>query len=271
MKIILSLISILFISLLKYSKSLTKIIFIMKEFGNTDSSCRNDHGMYTFYLYGNFDQDFNTKEKITIKLEYPDTEIECTPFSKAYYSKDSFKCEIDICEFPLDENVVLSPIEPKSNSFEFPNWKSFMSEIPGVSNKINSINPYCHPSFKTSFVTEDIKSMGCEKAKNKFVVNGYWDNIDFVTFKEEKFNMPLIDQDGKKALCNFKKIEEVECLFDGYGKIKFNSFYFKSRLSTYKVLSLDKSINVTECLYGQYINKMSIVLLQVFTFCLFLL
>ena len=272
MKSLMNLIPIIFLSLLKRSKSLSKIKFTMKSFSNVENSCINDEGRYVFDLNGEFDQGFDIKDKIKIKLEYPNTEIECTPLSISKYSKDSIKCEIDICEYPLDDNVVLSPEEPKSDKFEFPNWNSFMNENPGISNKLISSFPICYPSDKTSFIPEDIKSEGCDGNKNKFVVNGYCENIDSVSKSEMQFKMPLEEQNGKKADCNFLKIEEVVCLFEGNGTIKFDDFHFKSVLSVYRFKSLDKSIKVEECFdSGKYINKKSIIILEVFTFFLFLL
>jgi hypothetical protein len=271
MKLLINLIQIIFLSLLQHSKSLSKIKFTIEKIGNADNSCISDEGRYIFDLHGTFDQEFNTKDKIIVKLEYPDTEIECTPLSKSYYSEDSLKCEIDICQYPLDENVLLSPEGPKSDKFEFPNWSYFMNEIPGISNRLDSSYPYCYPSYKTTFIAEDIKSEGCDGNKNKFIVSGYWNNIEAVSKNEMQFNMPLNDQNGKKAICNFRKIEEVVCLFEGFGKIQFDDFYFKSVLSPYKFSSLGKSINVEECLSGgKNIYKISFILLKVVAFVLFL-
>ena len=264
MKLLINLIQIIFLSLLQNSKSLSKIKFTVAKIGNADNSCISDEGRYAFDLLGSFDQEFNSKDKIIVKLEYPDTEIECTPLSKSYYPEDCLKCEIDICQYPLKENVLLSPEEPKSDKFEFPNWIHFMNEVPGISNRLNSSYPYCYPSYKTTFIAEDIKSEGCDGNKNKFVVSGYWKDIDAVSKNEMQFNMPLNDQNGKKAKCNFRKIEEVVCLFEGYGKIQFDDFYFKSVLSPYRFRSLDKSINVDKCSGSRKnIYIMSFILLKV--------
>lgn len=237
-------INILFLSF-QNSKSIEKIKFILKEIGN--SNCEPSHGVYHFYLNGDFDKEFNNKDQIKIKLEYPDAIAECLAYSKANYPNDFIRCDLDICEFPLEENILFSTEEPISDLFSFPNWNSFMSKIPGISNKINSSDPYCYPSYETTFIPNDIQSEGCKGNKNKFVIKGYWDNIDKVKFEKGSFNMHILNQEGKIAQCNFDVLDQFYCLFKGNGTIQFDSFYFKVFLSPYKVSSLEKNMTLAQC------------------------
>ena len=246
MKRLITLLSIIFLLQINISISLEKIKFTVKSIRQTTSNCAPENGLYSFYLDGEFDSLFN-KEKCLIKLEYPDTTIECIAYSRGNFATDSIKCEIDICEFTLENNVLLSPEEPVSEKIEFPNWNSFMNENPGVSNKVNDIDPSCYPNIKTYFNPTDIISVGCEGDKNRFNVKGSWDKENLVSFGDDTFKMPLSSQKGKKAECKFNNYGEFTCLFQGYGEIEFDRFYFKAILSTYRINKLDKSINVTEC------------------------
>lgn len=246
MKRLITLLSIIFLLQINISISLEKIKFTVKAIRQAIPNCIPENGQYFFYLDGEFDSSFN-KEKCLIKLEYPDTTIECIAYSKGNYAKDSIKCEIDICEFTLDNNVLLSPEEPISEKIEFPNWNSFMNENPGVSNKVNDNDPSCYPNPKTNFNPTDIISVGCEGNKNRFNVKGNWDNENYVSFGDDTFRMPLSSQKGKKAECKFNNYGEFTCLFQGYGEIEFDQFYFKAILSAYRVNKLDKSIYVIEC------------------------
>ena len=239
----------------------------MKEFGKTDSNCESQNGIYHFYLYGDYDSGFNTNDKIILKLDYPNTTLECTPLSKENYSKDSIKCLIDICEFPLEKNVLISSEEPQSNNFEFPNWSSFMNENPGISNKVNDTHSICYPEEKTTFQPSDIISYGCEGGKNKFKIIGEWMNVNKVTFKELLFKLPLVGQNGKMADCEFQSLNEIICLFDGYGEIKFENSFFKAILSPYKIEKSPKVINVTQCFNNGNYFKMKIILV-IFIICL---
>ena len=267
MKEILNFLTIIFILLIKNSKSLEKIKFNMSKFGNTNSNCEPDNGIYHFYLYGDFSSEFNIKDKIPIKLDSPPTIVLCTAYSKGYYSVDSIKCEINICEFPIDGNVTLSPEEPISDYFEFPNWNSFMNKNPGISNTIESTS--CYPYSKGYFTPNDIEAQGCNGKNNTFIIKGEWDDESMVTFNKEKFKLPLLYQEGEKAECQFMNLTHFKCSYKGFGEINFDSFYFKAILSTYKVMSLEKSINVTQC-NGNSFNKMNFFLI-IFSLCLILI
>ena len=139
-------------------------------------------------------------------------------------------------------------------------------------NKVNENDDYCLPTIKTTFNPRDIVSEGCDGNKNKFKVTGYWDNEREVSSKNEMFKMPLSSQEGKKADCSFNNYEQFTCLFEGYGKIKFDTFNFKSVLSPYKVNGLDKSINVTECISqkGNHYYYIKTKILEILFLCLFL-
>ena len=268
----------IFLLSLKNSKSKEKIKFTLKEIGKTN--CEPYHGVYHFYLNGDFDKEFNNKDKITIKLEYPHASAECLAYSKSNYPNDFLRCDLDICEFPLDENILFSPEEPISDTFSFPNWNSFMNKIPGISNKINSSDPYCYPNYEATFIPNDIESEGCKGNKNKFVVKGYWDNIEKVKFEKGSFNMHIQNQEDNIAQCNFDTLEQFYCLFEGNGTIQFDSFYFKVFLSPYKVSSLEKNINVGKCEgksenddsenENNFLNKNNIIILF-FSFLLLLI
>ena len=56
---------------------------------------------------------------------------------KRNFANNSIKYEIDIWEFTLDSNVLLSSEQPINEKIEFINWNSFMNENMEVSNKVN--------------------------------------------------------------------------------------------------------------------------------------
>ena len=258
----------IFLLSLKNSKSLEKIKFTLKEIGKTN--CQPSFGLYHFYLNGDFDKEFNNKDKISIKLEYPNyATAECIAYSKANYPDDFLRCELDICEFPIEENILFSPEEPISDSFLFPNWNSFMTKIPGISNKINSSDPYCYPNYEATFIPKEIQSEGCKGNKNKFVVKGDWDNLEKVKFEKGEFKIHIPNQEGKVAQCNFEVLDQFYCLYEGNGAIQIDNFYFKVFLSSYKISSLEeKNINVEKC-KGNFLNKMKALIFG-FEFFLFL-
>ena len=176
---------------------------------------------------------------------------------KAFYSNDHITCELNICEFPLDENVLFSLEEPISDTFSFPNWNTFM----GISNKINSSDPYCYPNYDATFIPNDIQS-GCKKNKNKFVVKGYWDNLEKVRFEQTSFNIHI---QGKIAQCNFDTLDKFYCLYEGCGNIQLDTFYFKEVLTAYRVSSLEKNITLKEC-ESNFINKIKNMIFTLFLF-----
>lgn len=264
-------INILLLSLKIESKE--KIKFTLKEIDKPN--CEPYYGVYHFLLNGDFDKEFNNKDKVKIKLKYPNSIAECLPYSKANYPNDFLRCDLDICEFPLDENIIFSPEEPISDTFSFPNWNSFME----INNKINSSDPYCYPHYEATFIPNDIISEGCKGNKNKFVVKGYWNDIEKVKFEKGSFNMHILNQEDKVAQCNFDVLEQFYCLFEGDGNIQFDSFYFKVYLSPYKVSSLDKNITLKECKGGSgsgsenensFLNKRRAIIL-LFSFLLLLI
>ena len=259
----------IFFILIKNTFQIETIKFNILEIGN--ANCISDQSIYRFYLNGIFDLPFDTTEKIFIKLLYPKTTIECSALSKKNYRNDTIKCEVDICEFPMEENILISPEEPTSinNKFEFPNWKDFMNKNPGISNRIEETRIPCFPEINAIFSPTDIISLGCEGDKNIFTITGEWEDKDEVTFKEAKFKIPIINQEEKKAECFFKDLENIICLYQGYGEIKFDKFYFKAISSGYQINGLNKKINVTECINENNTNingnsnmiKISLILL----------
>ena len=273
MKEILNLLTILIISLIKNCKSLEKIKFIITEIENSNSNCVSGEGIYFFYINGNFSSEFDRKNVISIKFENPPTNVLCIAYSKNGYSRDRIKCEINICEFPLEEDVILSPEEPIDDNFEFPNWNSFMTENPGVSNRI--VDSDCFPNPKGYFTPNNIEPIGCEGNNITFIINGKWNDENIVTFGKDTFRLPLLSQEGKKAECQFINITNFKCSYNGYGEINFDTFYFKAILSAYKVFSLDQSINMTECKNASFNKSYKIpkinIILNAFLICFILI
>ena len=262
----------LFIILIKNSFQIETIKFTVVEFDNR--YCESDKANYYFYIAGNFSAEPSHNDKIYIKLLYPKTTVECLAYSKNQYRKDKIRCDVNICEFPVKDNILISPEVPTSpnNKYEFPNWNSFMNQNPGVSNKINDTKIPCNPDINAYFIPDDIISLGCNGNKNEIKISGDWEAQKKPTFKETKFNMPIIiNQEEKKAECSFTDLKNIKCLFQGYGKIHFNTFQFKAISTGYEVEGLNKAINVTECNNNENISNkitISIIILSLYLFLL---
>ena len=269
MKNLIYILQILFLILIKNTFQLETIKFTVKEFDNR--YCESDKANYYFYISGDFNSEPSHNDKIYIKLLYPETTVECLAYSKNKYAKDKIKCDINICEFPLQENILISPEVPTSinHKYEFPNWNSFMNQNPGISNKINDTKIPCNPEINTYFYPNDIISLGCNGNKNEIKITGEWDSQKKPTFTESKFNMPIIiNKEKKKAECSFTDLKNIKCLFQGYGEIQFNTFLFKAISSAYQVEGLDKVINVTECKNNANKIKISLIILSLYLFLL---
>ena len=268
LRYIFQLFQLLFIILIKNSFQIETIKFTVGGFDNR--YCESDKANYYFYIVGNFSSEPSHNDKIFIKLLYPETTVECLAYSKNTHRNDKIKCDINICEYPIKDNILISPEVPTSinQKYEFPNWNSFMSQNLGVSNRINDTKIPCNPDINAYFIPDDIISLGCKGNKNEIKIPGNWEAPKKPTFTEGKFNMPIIiNKEKKKAECSFTDLKNIKCLFQGYGEIHFNTFQFKAISTGYEVEGLNKAINVTECNISNKIT-ISIIILSLYLFLL---
>ena len=258
----------LFIILIQNSFQLETIKFTVKhlDIGNCESYKAN----YYFYIEGEYSSEPPHNDKIYVKLLSPNITLECLAYSKNKYIKDKIKCDVNLCEIDVKENILISSEVPNTinNKYEFPNWESFMNQNPGISNLINDTKLPCSPEINAKFNPDNIISLGCNGNKNEFKITGNWEGESpkKPTFTNCNFNMPIIiNQEEKKAECNFIDLKNIKCLFKGLGELHFNTFLFRAITTGYKVEGLNKAINITECNLSNNIN-ISLLILSLFLF-----
>jgi hypothetical protein len=208
-------------------------------------------GEYDFYIYGDMNKDIEGWETITINLNTPsDQKIEAT--CKPYYNKliQYFICQINICEYPLNNIDIYLPIEPPiSEKYGFINWKNIIGESPGISNKISKSKVTCLPKELNTFIPSSIKSEGCEnKNKNIFTIYGNWmyDKEDKKPFFWD-INLLILNGNNKRAYCEYNSFKSnMKCEYEGYGIIKFEEAY-STFINIFKMNEFSSSVELKDC------------------------
>ena len=212
-------------------------------------------GSYTFYIEGEFSSTPSFIDTLTLNLLQPlNAQAICNPFGKTSYSNGVLQCEINLCDYKIDGNILLQLDVPKDSIYIFKNWEQTIGVSPGTSNKVD--NTTCLPEAKAIFNVTNIEKNGCNGNKNVLKLNGKWDKeVDNI-----KFDLK-IDGHSKKAYCSYVKGKEyVTCQLEGYGNIKINEKYCKSTiLEIYLISESEHSIHVDECSDGKLIGINSII------------
>ena len=213
--------------------------------------CSETIGVFDFYIYGDMNKDIETWETITINLNTPsDQKIEATCIP--YYTKliQYFICQINICEYPLNNIDIYLPIEPPiSEKYGFINWKNIIGESPGISNKISKSKVTCLPKELNTFIPSSIKSEGCEnKNKNIFTIYGNWmyDKEDKKPFFWD-INLLILNGNNKRAYCEYNSFKSnMKCEYEGYGIIKFEEAY-STFINIFKMNEFSSSVELKDC------------------------
>lgn len=254
--------NILLLSLLiSYSKCIEDIIdFNVEKIEIPQVSCIPKLGTYLFYIIGEFSSSPNIKKTISFNFQSSNSKAICRPLEQTIVSKDQLQCEIDICEYPInDENIFLPINPPKIDGYNFPNWNKVISKYPGESNKIPEDNIICFPMKLNSYNISSIKSEGCSNEKNIVLIDGKWSDESQILPK----SFEIFLDNGNKAKCETINLKQIQCGIDGYGDIKFNEKYFKSGINVFKIEESYKSIYVDKCNLSSFIifNKIFLLLI----------
>ena len=252
--------SIIFLSfLISYLKCKDEIIdFNVEKIEISQVSCIPKLGTYLFYIIGEFSSSPDIKNVIFFNFQSSNSKAICHPLEQTLVSKDQLQCEINICDYPInDENLFLPVNPPNVEGYNFPNWNKVISKYPGESNKIPEDNIICIPMELNSYNISSIKSEGCSNAKNIILIDGKW--------SDESQLLPgsfeIILNNGNKANCGKINQKQIQCEIDGYGDIKFNEKFFKSGINVFKIEESYKSIYVDKCNYSSFIIFDKIILL----------
>ena len=208
--------------------------------------CMPTSGYYLFYIEGEFSSEISVTDlskTLTLNLIQPSNgQAICTPFPKTEYSNDEFQCEINICDYRIDGNILVQLDAPESSVYTFTNWEQTIGASPGTSNFVETIT--CLPKAKGIFNITNVESNGCNGNKNVLKLNGKWNKqISSISFE--------LDIEGytKKAFCSYQKGNEyITCQLEGYGDIKINEKYFTCNdLYVYLISGNDNTISVNKC------------------------
>ena len=212
--------------------------------------CYDTYGIYSFDIYVEMNKKIDTSENITINLDTSSDKIiqaTCTP----YYAKiiQSFKCEINICVYPLNNIDIYLPINPpKSKKYGFKNWKEIIGNSPGISNKISKVT--CLPKEKNIFIPSSIKSEGCIDNKNVFSIYGKWvyNEKDKKPFYLE-FPLLILNENYDIAYCEYDLLESnsIKCELEGHGIIKFEETYTIGYFEIFKINKFSSSTKLEDC------------------------
>ena len=211
-------------------------------------------GSYTFNIEGEFSSSTSILETLTIDLLQPsNAKAVCSPFGKTSYTSDLFQCEINVCDYRIDGNILLELDVPKSSRYIIKNWEQTIGASPGTSNKVD--NTTCLPKTDAIFNITKVEKNGCNGDKNVLKLNGKWNKETDSTRFELK-----IDGFSKKADCSYAKGKEyITCQLEGYGDIKINEKYCKSFFSVYLISGYDNIYHVSNCNDGKLIRINSII------------
>lgn len=250
---------ILFLSpLISYSKCKDEIIeFYVEKIEISQVSCIPKLGTYLFYIIGEFSSSPNIKKLISLNFQSSNFKAICRPLEQTLVSKDQLQCEINVCDYPInDENIFLPINPPNTDGYEFPNWNKVISKFPGESNKIPEDNIICIPMELNSYNISSIKSEGCSNKKNIILIDGKWSDESQLLPK----SFEIILNNGNQAKCETTNLKQIQCEIDGYGDIKFNEKYFKSGINVFKIEDSDKSISIDKCNLSSFIIFDKIIL-----------
>ena len=190
--------------LFSYSKFKDEIIdFNFEKIEFSQVTCVPDLGTYLFYIKGNFSHSPSIKNLITFNLDSSKREVICHPLEKTSVTNEQLQCEINTCNYPINEENIFLPISPpKIEGYNFPNWKQILGEKPGLSNKIPEDNIKCLPKDLNSYNIFSIKSQGCSNKQNIISIDGKWSDESKIIPK--KFEIELNNKIN--AICSSIKI-----------------------------------------------------------------
>lgn len=247
--------------LIPYLKCKDEIIdFNVEKIEISQVSCIPKLGTYLFYIIGEFSSSPNIKNVITFNFQSSNSKAICHPLEQTLVSKDQLQCEINICDYPInDENIFLPINPPKIDGYNFPNWNKVISKYPGESNKIPEDNIICKPMELNSYNIFSLKNEGCSNEKNIILIDGKWS--DESQLLPGSFEMTL--NNGNKANCETINLNQIQCEIDGYGDIKFNENYFKSGINVFKIEDSNETIKIDKCDLSTFIKLNKIILLLI--------
>lgn len=231
-------------------------------------SCIPNLGTYIFYLKGNFNISPLVTNIIELNLENPtNSKSICYPLEKTSVSSAQLQCIINTCDYPINSENILLPIEPPNTlGYKFPNWKELIGANPGTSNKIPEDNIKCLPKEINSYTLSSIKSQGCSNKKNIILVNGKWNDETQLVPNEKNFVIKLIN--NNIANCHYNNKNDIQCELNSYGEVKFIEQYFKCGVNVFKFEKSDYSINVEQCNSSSssfiFLNKIIIFIILLF-------
>ncbi len=222
----------------------SEISFNVSSIEKSQLGCISNIGTYIFYLIGEFSSTPSILNPITLNLTIPKNATAlCYPFFKTSVSADLLQCEINICDYLIEDEVILSVEKPVVEGYSFPNWKETIGASPGESNRVDD-NVVCTLEAKAAFTTDSIESSGCKGKTNIFKINGKWSN------ETEDLGFVLdVEGSEEKAICEYKnqKKDYIQCEFGGEGDIKIYDKYFKTNINVYFLLESNSTIHLNKC------------------------
>ena len=239
----------IFFIFISYSKCKEESIsFQVKSIELSQVSCFPSLGTYLFYIKGEFSEPPEITSVISFNLEsHPNLKVICYPLEKTSVTIDQLQCEINMCDYALNnENITLPVNPPNINGYNFINWKEFIGSNPGVSNKIPEDNITCIPKELNSYI---ISSLECSDIKNNILIKGKWS--DESNLIPSEFSIKI--KNNNIANCKPTNQNDIKCEINGQREVKFDEKYFKSGINVYKIEKSDASIKVDQCNFSSFL------------------
>ena len=210
--------------------------------------CTPSLATYLFNINCNFSKVPLITQTITLSLSSNIKSL-CYPLESTEVSDSILQCEINIVDYPINNQNIFLPLEPpESDYYTFNNWKEIIAAQPDISNKISDKEISCLPKALNSFVINDYSNQGCINDNNYITLIGKWNDENILMGKKFEFDFEKI-----KGQCLYYDINRIQCEIEGSGELFFeNDLYFKYGINPYKIDKSDKKYSIIDC--NSYFN-----------------